>query len=69
VPSWKIISQPTDSYELNHDMIDHEYLVSVIDARGRTVMAEHAYGIPHRTQITRKFISLYGSYIVKIEHQ
>jgi len=50
---------------------DHQniYLVYVRDGNGNNIVAEEAYGVNHRAEVTKKFISEYGNYIDKIEHE
>tara|TARA_R100000541_G_scaffold41311_3_gene48766 strand:- start:24907 stop:25077 length:171 start_codon:yes stop_codon:yes gene_type:complete len=51
---------------------DHQdiYLVYVQDDNGDNIEAKVAYGIGHRTEVTKEFIHKYQAYgINKIEHQ
>ena len=50
---------------------DHQniYLVYVQDGNGNNIVAEEAYGINHRTEITKKLLEKYGTYIDKVEHE
>jgi hypothetical protein len=50
---------------------DHQniYLVYVQDGNGNNIAAEEAYGIGHRSEVTKKLINEYGQYIDKIEHE
>tara|TARA_A100001201_G_scaffold16973_2_gene19880 strand:+ start:1779 stop:1949 length:171 start_codon:yes stop_codon:yes gene_type:complete len=51
---------------------DHQpiYLVYVRDGVGNNIEAKEAYGINHRTEVTKEFIEKYQSQgIVKIEHE
>ena len=67
---WKIISKPIDVAELSQT--DHQtiYLVYVRDNVGNNIEAKEAYGLGHRTEVTKEFIQKYESQgIVKIEHE
>jgi len=51
---------------------DHQniYLVYVRDGVGNNIEAKEAYGINHRTEVTKEFIHKYESQgILKIEHE
>jgi hypothetical protein len=51
---------------------DHQgiYLVYVRDGVGNNIEAKEAYGINHRTEVTKELIEKYQSQgIVKIEHE
>ena len=50
---------------------DHQniYLVYVRDGNGNNIAAEEAYGLNHRTEITKKLLEKYGTYIDKVEHE
>tara|TARA_R100001377_G_scaffold46270_1_gene26538 strand:- start:777 stop:947 length:171 start_codon:yes stop_codon:yes gene_type:complete len=53
--------------QTNHQDI---YIVYVRDGVGNNIEAKQAYGIGHRTQVTKEFIHKYGSQgIDKIEHE
>jgi len=43
--------------------------VYVRDGNGNNIAAEEAYGINHRTEVTKKLLEEYGEYIDKIEHE
>jgi len=45
------------------------YLVYVRDGNGNNIAAEEAYGLDHRTEVTKKLLDQYGTYIDKIEHE
>jgi len=67
---WKIISKQIDTAELSQT--DHVaiYLVYVRDGIGNNIEAKEAYGINHRTEVTKEFIEKYQDQgIVKIEHE
>ncbi len=67
---WKIISKQIDTAELSQT--DHQpiYLVYVRDGSGNNIEAKEAYGINHRTEVTKEFIEKYESQgINKIEHE
>jgi len=67
---WKIISKKIDKAQLTQT--DHQpiYLVYVRDDVGNNIEAKEAYGINHRTEVTKEFIHKYESQgIVKIEHE
>ena len=67
--SWKIISKPIDVAELSQTDHQNIYLVYVQDGIGNNIAAEEAYGINHRTEVTKKLLETYGQYIDKIEHE
>ena len=50
---------------------DHQniYLVYVQDGNGNNIAAEEAYGLDHRSEVTKKLLNEYGAYIDKIEHE
>ena len=50
---------------------DHQniYLVYVQDGTGNNIVAEEAYGLNHRHEITKKLLETYGEYIDKVEHE
>tara|TARA_R100000315_G_C5191534_1_gene111749 strand:- start:4 stop:174 length:171 start_codon:yes stop_codon:yes gene_type:complete len=51
---------------------DHQpiYLVYVRDGIGNNIEAREAYGLDHRTEVTKEFIEKYRSQgIDKIEHE
>jgi len=50
---------------------DHQniYLVYVQDGNGNNIAAEEAYGINHRTEVTKDLLDKYGVYVDKIEHE
>ena len=67
---WRIVSRPTDVAELS--LTDHQniYLVYVQDDLGNNIEAKIAYGLDHRTEVTKEFIYKYQAYgILKVEHQ
>ena len=67
---WKIVSKQIDTAELSQT--DHQpiYLVYVRDGIGNNIEAKEAYGINHRTEVTKEFIEKYRSQgIDKIEHE
>ena len=66
---WKIISRILDVAELSQTDHQNIYLVYVRDGNGNNIAAEEAYGINHRTEVTKEFIKKYGQYIDKIEHE
>ncbi len=68
--NWKIISKQIDTAELSQT--DHQtiYLVYVRDGIGNNIEAKEAYGLNHRTEVTKEFIHKYQDQgIVKIEHE
>ncbi len=68
--NWRIVSKPTDVAELSQTDHQNIYLVYVQDDIGNNIEAKVAYGISHRTEVTKEFIYKYQAYgIVKIEHQ
>lgn len=68
--NWRIVSKPTDVAELSQTDHQNIYLVYVQDDIGNNIEAKVAYGIDHRTEVTKEFIYKYQAYgIVKIEHQ
>ena len=66
---WKIISRISDVAELSQTDHQNIYLVYVRDGNGNNIAAEEAYGENHRTEVTKKLIDKYGTYIDKIEHE
>ena len=66
---WKIISKILDVAELSQTDHQNIYLVYVRDGNGNNIAAEEAYGDNHRTEVTKKMIEQYGTYIDKIEHE
>jgi hypothetical protein len=50
---------------------DHQniYLVYVQDGTGNNIAAEEAYGDNHRTEVTKKLLKQYSTYIDKVEHE
>ena len=67
---WKIISKPIDVAELSQTDHCTIYLVYVRDGIGNNIEAKEAYGIEHRTEVTKEFIEKYKSQgIDKIEHE
>jgi hypothetical protein len=66
---WKIISRILDVAELSQTDHQNIYLVYVRDGNGNNIAAEEAYGENHRTEVTKKLIDKYGTYIDKIEHE
>ena len=66
---WKIVSRILDVAELSQTDHQNIYLVYVRDGNGNNIAAEEAYGDNHRTEVTKKMIEQYGTYIDKIEHE
>ena len=66
---WKVISKILDVAELSQTDHQNIYLVYVQDGNGNNIVAEEAYGINHRTEITKKLLEKYGTYIDKVEHE
>jgi hypothetical protein len=66
---WQIISRILDVAELSQTDHQNIYLVYVRDGNGNNIAAEEAYGINHRTEVTKKLLEEYGEYIDKIEHE
>jgi hypothetical protein len=67
---WKIISKLIDVAELSQTDHQNIYLVYVRDGVGNNIEAKEAYGINHRTEVTKEFIHKYESQgILKIEHE
>ena len=67
---WKIISKIIDVAELSQTDHQNIYLVYVQDGVGNNIEAKEAYGVSHRTQVTKEFIKKYESQgINKIEHE
>ena len=66
---WKIISRVLDVAELSQTDHQNIYLVYVQDGNGNNIAAEEAYGLNHRTDVTKKLLDKYGAYIDKIEHE
>jgi len=66
---WKIISKVSDVAELSQTDHVNIYLVYVRDGNGNNIAAEEAYGENHRTEVTKKLLEQYGTYIDKIEHE
>ena len=67
---WKIVSKQIDTAELSQT--DHQpiYIVYVRDGVGNNIEAREAYGLDHRTEVTKEFIEKYKSQgIDKIEHE
>jgi hypothetical protein len=67
---WKIISKKIDTAELSQT--DHQdiFLVYVKDGAGNNIEAAEAYGIEHRTEVTKAFVLKYQDQgIDKIEHE
>jgi len=67
--NWKIISRPTDTYEISPTDTQHEYIVYVQDAAGANIDGVLAYGKADRTKVTKELLSKYGKYIDKVEHE
>jgi len=68
--SWKIVSKIIDTYEITPTDTQQEYIVYVQDEVGTNIAAKSAYGINHRTTVTKELISEYGhNGIVKIDHE
>tara|TARA_R110001592_G_C13005138_1_gene736266 strand:- start:419 stop:637 length:219 start_codon:yes stop_codon:yes gene_type:complete len=68
--NWKITSKQIDTAELSQT--DHQpiYLVYVRDGAGNNIEAKQAYGISHRTEVTKELAEKYQSQgILKIEHE
>ena len=66
--NWKITSKIIDVAEIAHNDTQNIYLVYVNDGINN-IEAREAYGIDHRTEVTREFIKKYSNYIDKIEHE
>ena len=66
---WKIVSRISDVAELSQTDHQNIYLVYVQDGNGNNIAAEEAYGLNHRTDVTKKLLDKYGAYIDKIEHE
>ena len=68
--NWKIVSKVMDVAELSQTDHQNIYLVYVRDGAGNNIEAKEAYGINHRTEVTKEFIEKYQDQgIVKIEHE
>jgi hypothetical protein len=68
--NWKIVSKVIDVAELSQTDHQNIYLVYVQDGIGNNIEAKEAYGLNHRTEVTKQFINKYQSYgIVKIDHE
>ena len=66
--NWKITSKIIDTAEIAHNDTQNIYLVYVNDGINN-IEAKEAYGIDHRTEVTKEFIKKYSTYIDKIEHE
>ena len=66
---WKITSRVLDVAELSQTDHQNIYLVYVQDGTGNNIVAEEAYGLNHRHEITKKLLETYGEYIDKVEHE
>jgi hypothetical protein len=66
---WKIVSRISDVAELSQTDHVNIYLVYVRDGNGNNIAAEEAYGLEHRTEVTKKLLNKYGAYIDKVEHE
>ena len=66
--NWKITSKIIDVAEIANNDTQNIYLVYVNDGVNN-IEAKQAYGIDHRTEVTREFIKKYSNYIDKIEHE
>jgi len=66
---WKITSKILDVAELSQTDHQNIYLVYVQDGNGNNIAAEEAYGINHRTEVTKDLLDKYGVYVDKIEHE
>ena len=67
---WKIVSKKIDTAEISHN--DHQdiFIVYVKDGIDNNIEAAEAYGIDHRTEVTKAFIMKYQDQgIDKIEHE
>ena len=67
---WKIVSKQIATAELSQT--DHQpiYLVYVRDGVGNNIEAREAYGLDHRTEVTKALAKKYlDQGIVKIEHE
>jgi len=67
---WKIVSKKIDTAEISHN--DHQdiFIVYVRDGLGNNIEASEAYGIDHRTEVTKAFVMKYQDQgIDKIEHE
>tara|TARA_R100001443_G_scaffold78215_1_gene85557 strand:+ start:580 stop:822 length:243 start_codon:yes stop_codon:yes gene_type:complete len=67
--NWKIESKLIDTYEISPTDTQHEYLVYVKDGANQSIEARTAFGIAHRTEVTKELLSKYGAYVDKIEHE
>jgi len=68
--NWKIVSKIADVAELSQTDHQNIYIVYVKDGNGQNIIAKEAYGLTHRTQVTKELLSEYGQYgIDKIEHE
>jgi len=66
--NWKITSKIIDVAEIAPNDTQNIYLVYVNDGISN-IEAREAYGIEHRSKVTKEFIKKYGQYIDKIEHE
>jgi hypothetical protein len=66
--NWKITSKIIDVAEIAPNDTQNIYIVYVNDGVNN-IEASEAYGIDHRTEVTKKFIEKYSQYIDKIEHE
>jgi len=67
---WKIISKKIDTAEISQTNHQSIYLVYVRDGVGNNIEAKEAYGVEHRTAVTKELALKYQSHgIVKIEHE
>ena len=66
----RIRSRRLDLHEITNDDHQYSYVVQVFSENNTVIDARVAYGIVHRTAVTRELIVKHGSqYIVKIEHE
>ena len=65
---WKIVSRISDVAELSQTDHQNVYLVYVQDGNGNNIVAEEAYGLDHRHNVTKELLTKYGQYIDKVEH-
>ena len=66
----RIRSRRLDLHEITNNDHQYSYVVQVFNESNTVIDARVAYGIVHRTAVTRELIVKHGSqYIVKIEHE
>jgi len=66
---WKIVSKVSDVAELSQTNHQNIYLVYVQDGNGNNIAAEEAYGLNHRSEVTKTLLEKYGVYVDKVEHE